>query len=109
MLTEVEASRDTKPALVGRSLAVVSFNSITKTEDHSEWTESVIESEFLDSELSIQDVDVNERRQNNQHNFVSNMIEREVFDSINYENVDKLRDMGCGEQVNMHFKIMLDG
>mmetsp|Transcript_40689 Transcript_40689/g.62086 ORF Transcript_40689/g.62086 Transcript_40689/m.62086 type:complete len:88 (+) Transcript_40689:338-601(+) len=70
-------------------------------------SESLVQSSFLES-ISLNDsndeVAIRMKQKLNAH-----LLEhqREIYDSINYENVNKFKDLGGEESVNLNFKIEL--
>ena len=42
-------------------------------------------------------------RNQNQHNL--HLTEEELLHAINYENIEKLKDLGVAEQMNLNFKL----
>ena len=41
-------------------------------------------------------------------NYKLSFLEKEIYDAINYENIDKFKDIGGMEQVDLNFKIDVD-
>ena len=104
-LTEVESSPDLYSE--SRLESVMEGSEIESQMTRGKNTESLVQSSFLESisfEDSNDEVAIILKQRLNTHLME---LQREIYDSINYENISKFKDLGGCLQVSLDFKIEL--